>query len=200
MAKLALAKGKKLRLSKSNGSDLKRVEIRLFWTSPAGKSYDVDATALQVRDSQDKRFPFGRTTGLDEVCFYGQPETTGIVSSGDDQAGGDKEGAPNETLTIDFSQLRDICTSVPVILTIDKARKLKQTFSEVTNARVELVDIDNDEVLVTSDLGDLAAGSISALFVVFKREADGWTFENVATGFNKDLLEFFELFDIEAEY
>lgn len=200
MSKISLAKGKKLQLRKSNGNVLAKAEIRLYWTSPEGVDYDLDASALQVRESVDPKFPFGRSLNLETVCFYGQPETTGIISSGDDQEGGDDAGAPNEVLTVDFARLRDDCAMVPVILSIDSARKRKQTFGEVRNARVELVDLDNDDVLVSSDLGDLPAGSIGALFVVLKREEGGWTFENVAKGYDKDLSEFLALFGVDSEY
>lgn len=199
---LSVAKGKKLSLKKTNGSDLKRAEIRLFWTSPdVGQEYDLDASALQLMKSKDPRFQFGRALGDEYVCFYGQPETQGIMSMGDDQEGGDKDGEPNEVIKIDFTDLSPRTELVPILLTIHDAAKYGQSFDRVTDARVELVDADTGEVLATSELGLMAPGATSAMFVVFEKGIDGkFTFENVSQGYKKDLLQMLSVFGIDAEY
>ena len=200
---LKIGKGKKLSLKKSNGGDLKHAEIRLYWVSPEGErfDYDLDATAIQLIRSKDPRYQFGRALGDDYVCFYGQPETQGILSMGDDQEGGDKEGEPNEVIKIDFTDLSPRTELVRILLTIHDADKRRQSFDRVSNARVELVDSDTDEVLVTSDLDSLAPGSTSAMFVVFEKGEDGkFTFENVSQGYKKDVLQMLSVFGIEAEY
>ena len=196
--KLKVSKGGKLSLSKASAS-LRKVEVRLFWDSPDVRpAYDLDATALQLHRSKDPKFPFGRSVGDAFVCFYGQPETVGIMSSGDDQEGGDKAGQANETLFIDFDEVNPRTEIIPVLLTIHEAAKRRHSFDKVTNGRVELVD-EKGEVLVTADLSGLDAGSTAAMFVVFSKEDDKWSFENVSQGYNKGLLQMLAAFGVDAE-
>lgn len=200
MAKLKVGKGSKLSLTKE-APGLRKVEVQLFWDSPDVRpAYDLDASALQLAASADPRYAFGHSLGDSTVCFYGQPVTPGIESSGDDREGGvDDAGEANETLIIDFDKVNPACEIIPVLLSIHDAGKRVHTFDRVTNGRVDLVD-EKGEVLVTADLSGLAGGSTSAMFVVFTKKDGQWSFENVSQGYNKDLLQMLSVFGVDAEY
>lgn len=205
---LNLSKGKTvLNLRKKSGGVLTRVLVELLWdTDGPRKPYDLDASALTANADLSNPADFGKATSINDVCFYNQPQTTNIKHMKGDNRNGENtaaEGpnAPDEVMEINLAGCVGANT-IPVFITINDENNLGQTFDEVTAPRARLVDAETGDVLVTADLTGLQPGSTAAIFVVFKKQADGaWSFENVSQGFpGKDLSDFLGLYGIATEY
>ena len=180
---LNLAKGSGLSLRKSNGSVLTRAIVELFWSPTGAKApYDLDATALLATADLANPNDFGKSIGDDYVCFYGQPQTAAIKSSGDNKNGVSEEGKPDEVLGIDLTQVPAHANVIPVFITIHEAQQRGQTFADVMDPHAILKDADTGEVLARVDLTGLVAGSTGAIFVVLKREGAGWKAPATARG------------------
>ena len=200
---LNLAKGSGLSLRKSNGSVLTRAIVELFWSPNGAKApYDLDATALLATADLSNPNDFGKANGTDDVCYYGQPQTRAIQHvKGDNRNGQSAAGEPDEIMQMDLNAVPAEFNVIPVFITIHEAAQRGQTFADVQDPHAILKDADTGEVLARVDLTGLAAGSTGAIFVVLKREAQGWKAENVSMGFpGKDLLSFLTLYGVDAHY
>lgn len=204
---LNIAKGKSvLNLRKKSGAVLSRVLVELMWdTDGPKKPYDLDATALTANADLSNPADFGRATSISDVCFFNQPITPNIKHlKGDNRDGSNtaSEGpdAPDEVLEINLATTVGANT-IPVFITLNDENNLGQTFDEVSAPRARLVDAETGDVLATADLTGMVPGSTAAIFVVFKKQADGnWSFENVSQGFpGKDLGDFLGLYGIATE-
>lgn len=171
---ISLAKNQGISLKKT-APTLKRAHMGLGWKGRKGvggffkklldgnSSIDLDASALGY-DASGRR--------IEEVWFR-RLRGTGIVHSGDDRVGaGDGD---NEIITVDLEAVNPAIKTL--IFTVNSFTG--ETFNEIANAFVRLVDADTQKEIARFELSD--SGNHTGL-IMCKLVRNGSDWELVAIG------------------
>lgn len=195
---VSLAKNTKVSLAKEHPA-LKRLRLGLSWDIPvmAGQTKaDLDVSLFCLNDI-DGKIQYER-----DFVFYGsndrreshlQHPSGAIIHSGDEREGA-KDGY-DETIDIDLERVPDYIKEMVNVTTIHT----DHTFQNVRKARVDLINIDTNEVLYTYDLSE-DGGNLKALTVCrVYRHTDGWRFEPIGAGYPGGLLEYCQRYGVEVK-
>lgn len=182
---VSLQKGSKVNLQKANtdaGSTtpLTKLVAGAGWDAKSGKSIDLDLVAVLI-GSDGKAIPDanGNGTNLDEaVVFFNNLQVEGLKHSGDNLTGeGDGD---DEQITVDLASVPANVQEVAVVV----ASYSGETFGEIENAFVRLVNANGDTELAKYELKDGMANTKGVELGRVKRNGSEWEFE--ATGKNID--------------
>lgn len=188
---ITLEKNAKLSLKKSNGSSLKKIKVELRWDAPENTPFDYDADASAfILDKDEKSLD-----NYKHFCFYNQPKTPAIESSGDNRKG----GGDGEDLFIELDKVPSEGKSISIVLTLHEAVKRGQNLSQSKNGSLTLIDMDTDEALAHIKLDQLEEQDISLLFASIKRTENGWDIENISTGFSQSFVDWVHLYKIDLD-
>ena len=201
-AVINLTKGEKINLSKE-APGLKKVLVGLGWDVNAyasGGEYDLDASAFLV----DK---YGKTAP-ENFVFYGSVHQTpegmkcdpaqSVVHTGDNRTGaGDGD---DEQILIDLDKVPEHIEKIAITVTIHEADKRHQSFGNVENSYIRLVDQETDKEIVHFELSeDFSVETAIVAAELYKYKGD-WKFNAVGAGFANGLIGLCNKFGLEAEY
>lgn len=178
---LTLTKGANLSLTKTSPG-LTNVTVGLGWDarSTDGQAFDLDASALLVADT-------GKVRGSEDFIFYNQPAAAdgSVVYNGDNRTGeGDGD---DETISINLGTVAADVDKVVITATIDQADERGQSFGQVRNAYVRIVNADTNEEIVRYDLSEDYAVETGLVFAEVYRNGAEWKFRAVGQGYGTGL-------------
>ena len=178
-----LQKGQKISLSKEGGGALTRVTMGLGWDAIkskgflgfGGKTESVDLDASVVLFDESNR-------PVDVVWFRQLKSKDGsIVHTGDNRTGaGDGD---DEALKIDLEKVPATVKRIVVAVTIHDADLRKQSFGQVGDAFMRIVNMDNDIEIARFDLSEDYSTETAMIFGEVYRHNDEWKFKAVGQGF-----------------
>ncbi len=174
---VSLNKGGNVSLSKVDPS-LVRVRAGLGWDARAtdGQDFDLDGSAFLLTDS-------GRVRGDADFIFYNNLKSVdGSVTHTGDNRTGEGDG-DDESLII---QLNDVPTDVSKIaftVTIHDAESRRQSFGQVSNAFMRIVNEDSNVEVARYDLTEDASIETAMIFGELYRHNGEWKFRAVGQGF-----------------
>lgn len=190
---VSLQKGSKVSLAKANtdagsASPLTKLVAGAGWDAKDGKNIDLDLLAVYLgTDGKAIADANGNGTNLDEaVTFFsnakgnadGNAPVPGALHSGDNLTGaGDGD---DEQITFTLADVPAEVSEIAVVV----ASYSGETFGEVENAFVRLVNADGDTELAKFELKDGMANTKGVELGRVKRNGSEWEFE--ATGKNID--------------
>lgn len=179
-----LDKGGKVDLVKQAGGTLSKVMVGLGWDvrRGAGEAYDLDASVVGVGAD-------GKCLSTDWFVFYNHKEAPNgaIVHQGDNLTGqGDGD---DEKIDVDLDGLPAEVQKLVVAVTIHQARQRgNQSFTQVENAFMRVVDKSNGVELARYDLSeDTESGVNCLIFGELYRHDGTWKFKAVGDGFKDEL-------------
>jgi stress response protein SCP2 len=177
-----IAQGLSINLSKANSS-LQRAAVKIAWI---GDDLDINAACfgadgkalLNVVNVNYK----GREQGVPkDLIFYQNLEQAGLKHGGDVVSAGDVE---EEQILVAVQDLDPQVAKIEFIVTSHVESGTALFFKDVANMTAELVDLDTNEVLYSTDLD--ASGithHTSAVFATFTKDAQGdWNYSTEARG------------------
>lgn len=178
---VSLTKGANVSLTKQ-APDLRAVTVGLGWDerSTSGADFDLDASALMV-DGQgkvlsDKHFIFfNNLTSPD-----GSVEHTGDNLNG----GGDGD---DEMVNVRLHDVPPECHRVVFPVSIYEAEERRQSFGQVRNAFIRIVNSDNGVELTRYDLGEDFSTETAMIFGELYRHGAEWKFRAVGQGYASGL-------------
>ncbi len=182
---VTLQKGAKVSLAKANTdagstSPLTKLVAGAGWDAKGGKDIDLDLVAVLI-GSDGKAIPDanGNGTNLDEaVVFFNNLTVSGLAHSGDNLTGeGDGD---DEQITVTLADVPANVNEVAIVV----ASYSGETFGEVENAFVRLVNADGNTELAKYELKDGMGSTKGVELGRVKRNGAEWDFE--ATGKNID--------------
>ncbi|WNA16075.1 TerD family protein [Xanthomonas phage XaC1] len=189
-----LDKGSKLNLDKFEASGLNVLRVEMNWDAPEKTSshfktydYDLDAVAFII-DKNEKAID-----NYKHFCFFKQPNTPAILSSGDDLNG--KDGG--ESLLITLANVPTEGTQIPIIVDLHKAAERKQNLSQMKSGTVQILNHETDEVLCTINMSSFSSSDTSILCAMVNRTSSGFDVENISLGFDKGLGDWVKLYGID---
>jgi len=174
---VTLSKGGNVSLSKVDPT-LKNVKIGLGWDtrSTDGQDFDLDASAFLLTDA-------GKVRGDNDFIFYNNLKSSdGSVTHTGDNRTGEGEG-DDESLIIELNRVPQEVTKIVFVVTIHDATARRQSFGQVANAFIRLVNNDSNVEAARYDLSEDASTETAMLFGELYRHAGEWKFRAVGQGY-----------------
>jgi tellurium resistance protein TerD len=174
---ITLAKGGNLSLSKQD-PNLTKAVLGLGWDvrSTDGQDFDLDASAFLLTDA-------GKVRSDTDFIFYNQMKSTdgSVEHTGDNRTGaGDGD---DEQIKIDLSRVPADVQTVSFTVTIHDAEARRQSFGQVRNAFIRLINEQTSAEIVRFDLGEDFSTETAVIFAEVYRNAGEWKFRAVGQGF-----------------
>lgn len=176
-----LSKGGNVSLTKE-APGLQSVIVGLGWDArtTTGADFDLDASAI-VADSN------GAAVSPQHFVFYSNltsPDQS-VVHSGDNLTG--EGGGDDERITVNFGLLPDTADKVVVSVAIYDAEARSQTFGQVRNAFIRVLNAADDVELARYDLSEDASTETAMVFGELYRNGADWKFRAVGQGYTEGL-------------
>ena len=164
----------------------KRVRVGLGWDvrTTTGTDFDLDASALLLNAN-------GKVASDADFVFFNNPKSPcGCVEHLGDNLTGKGEG-DDERLVVDLEGLSSVVERVIFPVSIFDAENRGQSFGQVRNAFIRIVDLSNPAAgeveLARYDLSEDAATETAMLFGELYRHNGTWKFKALGTGYSSGL-------------
>ena len=182
MPGVSLIKGQKVSLMKDN-PNLKNILVGLGWDVKrydGGYDFDLDAAAFLLGAN-------GKVTGDEDFVFYNQlKHPSGAVEHMGDNLTGEGEG-DDEEIRIDLSKVPASIEKIDFTVTIYEAKERNQTFGQVENAYIRVVDEATGKELIRYDLGeDFSIETAVVVGEIYRRNGE-WRFNAIGSGWEGGL-------------
>ncbi|MFE0463278.1 TerD family protein [Kitasatospora sp. NPDC058965] len=174
---VSLSKGGNVSLSKE-APGLAAVLVGLGWDlrTTTGAEFDLDASALLCTEH-------GRVTRDEDFVFFNNPRSPdGSVEHTGDNRTGAGEG-DDEAITIDLTRVPDGIAKIVFPVSIYEADARGQTFGQVRNAFIRVVDRADGRELARYDLSEDASTQTAMVFGELYRNAGEWKFRAIGQGY-----------------
>ena len=179
---VSLRKGQKVDLTKTNPS-LKKILVGLGWDTnkyDGGFDFDLDAAAFLLADT-------GKVTGDEDFVFYNNlKHQSGSVEHMGDNLTGAGEG-DDEEIKVDLEKVPANISKIDFTVTIYEAEKRNQTFGQVSNAYIRVVDDTTGEEIIRYDLGEDFSVETAVVVGELYRHNGEWKFNAIGSGFSGGL-------------
>lgn len=178
---VTLAKGGNVSLSKA-APNLTQAQIGLGWRSRSttGAAFDLDASALMCAN--------GRVLGDEYFIFYNNLKSPdgSVEHTGDELVGG-TGGDDDETVLVDLSLVPAHVDKIVYAVSIYDADTRQQTFGQVTDAYIRVVNQADGQELARYDLTEDASSETAMIFGEIYRHGGEWKFRAVGQGYASGL-------------
>ncbi|AUG77050.1 Chemical-damaging agent resistance protein C [Kitasatospora sp. MMS16-BH015] len=177
---VTLAKGGNVSLTKA-APNLTQVRIGLGWDarSTTGASFDLDASALLCSG--------GKVMGDEYFVFYNNLKSPeGSVEHQGDNLTGDGEG-DDEVVLVNLDLVPVQADKVVFAVSIYDADARLQSFGQVANAYIRVMDALTEAEIARYDLSEDAAGETAMIFGELYRYQGEWKFRAVGQGYASGL-------------
>ena len=179
---ISMQKGQKVDLTKGNPS-LKKLLIGLGWDTnkyDGGSDFDLDAAAFLLGDN-------GKVTSDEDFVFYNNlKHKSGAVEHMGDNLTGEGEG-DDEEIKVDLSKVPPQITKIDFTVTIYDAEARRQTFGQVSNAYIRVVDDTTGKELIRYDLGEDFSVETAVVVGEIYRNKGEWKFNAIGSGWKGGL-------------
>ncbi|TSB31344.1 TerD family protein [Streptomyces benahoarensis] len=177
---VTLAKGGNVSLSKA-APDLTQIMVGLGWDarSTTGAPFDLDASALLCAG--------GRVLGDEYFVFYNNLKSPeGSVEHTGDNLTGEGEG-DDESILVDLTGVPDRVDKIVFPVSIHEADLRGQSFGQVSNAFIRIVNQADGSELARYDLSEDASAETAMIFGEVYRYHGEWKFRAVGQGYASGL-------------
>ena len=176
-----LTKGGNVSLTKQ-APGLKAVMVGLGWDerTTTGQEFDLDASALMIGSS-------GKVISDAHFIFFNNLKSpdSSVVHTGDNLTGaGDGD---DESLLINLATVPAECDKIVFPVSIHEAAQRGQSFGQVSNAFIRVVNQDDNVELTKYDLTEDASTETAMIFGELYRANGEWKFRAVGQGYESGL-------------
>ncbi len=179
---ISLKKGQKVDLTKTNPG-LKDVLIGLGWDVnryDGGKDFDLDASVFLLGAN-------GKVASDDDFVFYGnlKHKSGGVEHLGDNLTG--KGDGDDEQIKVYLDKIPADVQKIDFTVTIYEATERNQSFGQVENAFIRVVNAATNEELIRYDLGEDFSVETAVVVGELYRHNGEWKFNAIGSGFEGGL-------------
>ncbi|ROS23011.1 TerD family protein [Cellulomonas sp. PhB150] len=179
---ITLAKGGNVSLSKE-APNLTAVLVGLGWDArtTSGQDFDLDASALLLGAS-------GKVLSDAHFIFYNQlASPDGTVEHTGDNRTGEGEG-DDESVKLDLARMSPDVDRIVFPVSIHDAEARHQSFGQVRNAFIRIVNQADGQEIARYDLTEDASTETAMIFGEVYRYGAEWKFRAVGQGYDTGLL------------
>jgi tellurium resistance protein TerD len=174
---VSLSKGGNVSLTKE-APNLRSVMVGLGWDerTTSGAAYDLDASALMVNES-------GRILSDAHFVFFNNLKSPdgSVEHTGDNLTGGGD--GDDEKIMVDLAMVPAECVRVVFPVSIYDADSRRQSFGQVRNAFIRVVNAEGGAELTRYDLSEDASTETAMIFGELYRHSGEWKFRAVGQGY-----------------
>lgn len=188
---LSLTKGGNLSLTKE-APGMTKVLVGLGWDarSTDGTEFDLDASAFLLKAD-------GKVRADSDFIFYNQLKSVdGSVEHTGDNRTGEGDG-DDEAIKVDLSKIPADIDKIMFTVTIHEAEARRQSFGQVRNAFIRIVNQDTNVEVGRYDLDEDASTETAVIFGELYRHGTEWKFRAVGQGFKGGLKPLAESFGLK---
>ncbi|WP_428945926.1 TerD family protein [Pantoea sp. FN060301] len=174
---VTLSKGGNVSLAKADPT-MKNVLIGLGWDnrSTDGQDFDLDASAFLLKAD-------GKVRSDADFIFYNNLKSAdGSVAHTGDNRTGEGDG-DDESLIVKLDTIASDVDKIVFVVTIHDAQTRRQSFGQVANAFIRLVNNDSKSEVARYDLSEDASTETAMLFGELYRHNGEWKFRAVGQGY-----------------
>ena len=190
---ITLQKGGNVSLAKAAGAPLTKLNIGLGWDvrSTTGADFDLDASALLLGGS-------GKVLSDQHFVFYNNlTSPDGSVHHTGDNLTGEGDG-DDEVIEVDLTLVPAEVQRIVFPVSIHDAHARGQSFGQVTNAFIRVVDAVRGSEVARFDLTEDASTETAMVFgELYLRDGD-WKFRAIGQGYASGLLGIVQDFGVNA--
>lgn len=179
---ITLAKGGNISLSKE-APNLTTALVGLGWDArtTSGQDFDLDASALLLGAS-------GKVLSDAHFIFYNQlASPDGTVEHTGDNRTGEGEG-DDESVKLDLARMSPDVDRIVFPVSIHDAEARHQSFGQVRNAFIRIVNQADGQEIARYDLTEDASTETAMIFGEVYRYGAEWKFRAVGQGYDTGLL------------
>lgn len=189
---VTLAKGGNVSLSKV-APDLNEALVGLGWDvrTTTGMDFDLDASALLLG-------PNGKVLSDAHFVFYNQLSSPdGSVRHTGDNRTGEGEG-DDESIELDLNSVPQDVDKIVFAVSIHDAEARRQSFGQVMNAFIRMVNRTDGSEVVRYDLSEDASTETAMVFGEVYRYNGEWKFRAVGQGYASGLRGIAQDFGVDV--
>ncbi|MFC4127336.1 TerD family protein [Nocardia rhizosphaerae] len=174
---VSLSKGGNVSLTKA-APNLTAVAVGLGWDlrTTTGTDFDLDASAIAL--GADKKV----VSSGHFVFFNNLKSPEGAIEHAGDNRTGEGEG-DDEAINVDLAATPETIDSIVFPVSIYDAVSRSQSFGQVRNAYIRVVDRSNGEELARYDLSEDASTETAMVFGELYRNGAEWKFRAIGQGY-----------------
>ncbi|MGB6180481.1 MAG: TerD family protein [Rhodococcus sp. (in: high G+C Gram-positive bacteria)] len=178
---VSLTKGGNVSLTKA-APNLTAVAVGLGWDirTTTGTDFDLDASAIAL--GADKKV----VSDQHFVFFNNLKSPDGSIEHTGDNTTGEGEG-DDETINVDLSAVPPNIDTINFPVSIYEGDARSQSFGQVRNAFIRVVDRSNGTELARYDLSEDASTETAMVFGELYRNGNEWKFRAVGQGYASGL-------------
>ncbi|GAA2701038.1 TerD family protein [Actinoplanes palleronii] len=180
---VSLTKGGNVSLTKQAGAaGLSAVTVGLGWDArtTTGTDFDLDASAILAD-------PNGKVLSDQHFVFFGNLKTPdGLVEHTGDNLTGAGDG-DDEQINLRLAELPAECDKAVFSVAIYEAEQRKQSFGQVRNAFIRVINQGDGKELARYDLSEDASTETAMVFGEVYRNGAEWKFRAVGQGYASGL-------------
>jgi tellurium resistance protein TerD len=178
---ISLQKGGNVNLSKE-APGLKEVMVGLGWDARAtdGAQFDLDASAFLTKGDGKVR------TDADFIFYNNKVSTDGSVTHMGDNLTGQGDG-DDEQVKVNLAAVPADVEKIAVTVTIHEGETRRQSFGQVSNAFIRVVNTADGKELARYDLTEDGSSETAMIFGELYRAGAEWKFRAVGQGFKGGL-------------
>jgi len=189
---VSLTKGGNVSLEKVSPG-IKNIMVGLGWDprGTVGQHFDLDGAILLLGDN-------GKVVNDDHFVFYNNKTSPcgAVVHAGDNRDGAGS--GDDETVNVALDKVAPGVQKIVFAVSIHDAAARKQTFGQVNNAKIRIVNIETGTELVRFDLSEDSSVESSMIFGELYRHGGEWKFKAVAQGFAGGLAELIKSYGVST--
>jgi len=178
---VSLSKGGNVSLSKE-APGLTELVVGLGWDQRVtdGTDFDLDASVFIVGEH-------GRVLDDNSFIFYNNKKSSdGSVEHMGDNRSGNGEG-DDEQITVNLVRLDPLVKKLVFVVTIHDSESRKQTFGQVSNSFIRVVNKSDGKELTRFDLSENASTETAMIFGELYLNGDEFKFKAIGQGFGGGL-------------
>ena len=178
---VSLSKGGNVSLTKE-APNLTAVQVGLGWDArtTTGADFDLDASALLTDGG-------GKVLSDQHFVFYNNlTSPDGSVQHTGDNLTGEGEG-DDEVINVDLSAVPAECSKIVFPVSIYEAEARQQSFGQVRNAYIRVVNQADGRELARYDLTEDASTETAMVFGELYRHGGEWKFRAIGQGYASGL-------------
>ena len=175
---VSLTKGGNVSLTKQAGGNLTAVTVGLGWDvrTTTGADFDLDASALMCDAN-------GKVLSDQHFVFFNNLKSPeGSVQHTGDNLTGDGDG-DDEKIQVSLVSVPAECDKIAFPVTIYDAEARSQSFGQVKNAFIRVVNDNGGVELTRYDLSEDASTETAMIFGELYRNSGEWKFRAVGQGY-----------------
>jgi tellurium resistance protein TerD len=179
---VSLSKGGNVSLTKEAGGTLTSVLVGLGWDvrTTTGADFDLDASALLCNEA-------GKVLSDSHFVFFNNLKSPeGSVEHTGDNFTGEGDG-DDEAILVNLATVPAECSKIVFPVTIYDGEGRKQSFGQVSNAFIRVVNQAGGAELARYDLTEDASTETAMIFGELYRNAGEWKFRAVGQGYASGL-------------